>query len=269
MTRVAVPQVGQAAVLGLSDPKKGGQLARGVVSSCASLAVPPIHTSLAEPRLSGRVVIVEDQRLVADLFAAHCEKLGLQVVALAKTLQEAYAAVRRLEPDLLMTDFSLPDGDGLQGAVKLMGEFRTMRVIGLSSHRDPWTMLQVQRSGIHGFVDKNDQRPDVLTEAIVAVMHGRTFYTQVVGQSSAVLRHDRSAFVHVLSDYELRVLALIGEAKDDVEIGNLLGISASTAQSRRRDIMRKLDIHSTPKLIHYALAQGIVRTDHLSSPGST
>lgn len=219
-----------------------------------------------ELRLSGRVAIVEDQRLVAELFAHHCGDLGLEVVAQCATLADALPAVRKLRPDLLLVDFSLPDGDGLQAAIQLMGEFRTMRVIGLSSHRDSWTMLQVQRSGIHGFVDKNDQRPSVLTEAINAVMFGRTFYTQVVGQSSSVLRHDRTAFVHVLSDYELRILALIGEAKDDVEIGNALGISASTAQSRRRDIMRKLNIHTTPKLIHYALAQGIVRTDHLTTP---
>lgn len=217
-------------------------------------------------RLAGRVAIVEDQRLVAELFAHHCESLGLEVTAQCATLAEAMPAVRMVRPDLLLMDFSLPDGDGLQAATQLMGEFRTMRVIGVSSHRDPWTMLQVQRSGIHGFVDKNEQRPNVLTEAIEAVMFGRTFYTEVVGQASSVLRHDRNAFVHVLSDYELRVLALIGEAKDDTEIGHALGISASTAQSRRRDIMHKLNIHSTPKLIHYALAQGIVRTDHLDGP---
>lgn len=213
------------------------------------------------------MVVVEDQRLVAELFAAHCRSLGLTVVAQCGTLAEALPAVRKHRPDLLLMDFSLPDGDGLQTASELMAEFATMRVIGVSSHRDPWTMLQVQRSGLHGFVDKNEQRPEVLGEAIEAVLFGRTFYTSIVNQSSSVLRHDRNAFVHVLSDYELRILSLIGEAKDDVEIASILGISASTAQSRRRDIMRKLDIHATPKLIHFALSQGIVRADHLNPPG--
>jgi DNA-binding NarL/FixJ family response regulator len=220
----------------------------------------------AEKRLSGRVVIVEDQRLVAELFAAHCRKLGLEVIAQCGTLAEALPTVRQHRPDLVLMDFSLPDGDGLQVAAQLMGEIATLRVIGVSSHRDPWTMLQVQRSGLHGFVDKNEQRPEILAEAIEAVLFGRTFYTSIVGQSSSVIRHDRNAFVHVLSDYELRILALIGEAKDDIEIAAILGISSSTAQSRRRDIMRKLDIHSTPKLIHYALSQGIVRTDHITTP---
>jgi DNA-binding NarL/FixJ family response regulator len=214
------------------------------------------------------VIIVEDQRLVSELFSAHCRDLNLTVLAMCGTLAEGTAAVRREKPDLLLMDFSLPDGDGLQTAIQLMAEIPTLRVIGVSSHRDPWTMLQVQRSGLHGFVDKNEQRPEVLTEAIEAVLFGRTYYTSIVSEASAVLRRDRNAFVHVLSDYERRILSLIGEAKDDVEIGAVLGISPATVQSRRRDIMKKLDIHATPKLIHYALTHGLVRTDHLPGRAS-
>lgn len=215
------------------------------------------------PKLSGRVVIVEDQLLVAELFGAHCRQMGLEVVATCALLEEGVATIRRIKPDLVLMDFSLPDGNGLSAAVQLMGEIPTLRVIGISSHRDPWTMLQVQRSGLHAFVDKNEQRPEILSLAIEAVLFGRTFYTEVVGRASAELRRDPHAFNRVLSDYEMRVLALIGEAKDDHEIAAVLGISPSTAQSRRRDIMKKLDIHSTPKLIHFALAQGLVRADQI------
>ncbi|MBA4138296.1 MAG: hypothetical protein C0518_13370 [Opitutus sp.] len=214
-------------------------------------------------RVSGKVMIVEDQLLVAELFAAHCRGMGLDVVAQCDRLETAASVLRKHKPDLVLLDFSMPDGNGLEAGVKWMEEMPQLRVIGVSSHRDPWTMLQVQRSGLHGFVDKNEQRPDVLSEAIEAVLFGRTFYTSIVSDASRVLRHDRTAFVHVLSDYEMRVLALIGEAKDDNEIGAILGVSPSTVQSRRRDIMRKLNIHSTPKLIHYALAHGLVRTEHL------
>jgi DNA-binding CsgD family transcriptional regulator len=70
----------------------------------------------------------------------------------------------------------------------------------------------------------------------------------------------------VLSDYEVRVLSMIGESKSDEEIGSILGISPATVQSRRRDIMRKLDVHSTPKLIHYAIVNGLTRPEQLN-PG--
>ena len=211
----------------------------------------------------GRVVIVEDQRLVAEFFTLHCRELGLQVLQHCGTCQEGLAAIRKHEPDLVLMDISLPDGDGLEMAKTVLDELPRIKILAISSHRDPWTMLQVQRIGLHGFVDKNDQRPDVLSEAIHSVLGGRVYYTPIVNESSASIRRDPKAFIRVLSDYETRILAMIGESKTDEEIAAVLSISPATVQSRRRDIMRKLDIHTTPKLIHYAIVNGLTRADQL------
>ncbi len=211
----------------------------------------------------GRVVIVEDQRLVAEFLQFHCRDLRLEVVQHAGGFREGLAAIRQHQPDLVLLDISLPDGDGLDLARIVIDELPRIKILAISSHHDPWTMLQVQRIGIHGFVDKNDQRPEVLSEAIFAVLGGRVYYTQIVNQSSAAIRRDPKSFVRVLSDYETRILSMIGESKSDEEIANALSISPATVQSRRRDIMRKLDIHSTPKLIHYAIVNGLTRAEQL------
>jgi len=211
-----------------------------------------------------RVIIMEDQRLVAEFFTLHCRALGIQVIAACSSVQEGLARIRAEEPDLVLMDFSLSDGSGLEAAKTLLEEMPDLRIIGISSHRDPWTMLQVQRMGLHGFVDKHEQRTEVLTEAIRAVMAGRIFYTPVVNEATASLRRDPNAFIRVLSDYELRILSLIGESKSDEEIARLLGVSPATMQSRRRDIMKKLDIHTTPKLIHFAIVNGLTRPEQLN-----
>ncbi len=211
----------------------------------------------------GRVVIVEDQRLVAEFLQFHCRDLRLQVLRHCAGYIDGLAAIRELLPDLVLLDISLPDGDGLELARELIEELPRIKVLIISSHHDPWTMIQVQRIGIHGFVDKNDQRPEVLTEAIHAVLGGRVYYTPVVNQSSATIRRDPKSFIRVLSDYETRILSMIGESKSDEEIATVLNISPATVQSRRRDIMRKLDIHSTPKLIHYAIVNGLTRAEQL------
>ena len=213
-----------------------------------------------------RVAIVEDQRLVAEFFSLHCRDLGLEVLSACGTCREGLAAVHEHQPDLLLLDISLPDGDGLQLAKMLLEEFPQLKVLAISAHRDPWSMLQVQRLGLHGFVDKNEQCPEVLTVAIRAVLAGRIYYTPIVNKSSASIRRDPKAFNRVLSDYETRILSMIGESKNDSEIGVVLGISPSTVQSRRRDIMGKLDIHATPKLIHFAIVNGLTRVDQLGFP---
>jgi DNA-binding NarL/FixJ family response regulator len=216
-----------------------------------------------------RVVVIEDQRLVAEFFTYHCRDLGLNVLQQCGTSREGLAAIRLHRPDLVLMDISLPDGDGLELAQTVLDELPEVKILTVSSHRDPWTMLQVQRIGLHGFVDKNDQRPEVLTEAIRAVLGGRVYYAPAVNESSAAIRRDPKAFVRVLSDYETRVLALIGESKTDEEIAVALNISATTVQSRRRDIMRKIDVHTTPKLIHYAIVNGLTRAEHLGRRSQT
>ncbi len=211
----------------------------------------------------GRVIIVEDQRLVSEFLQFHCRDLRLQVVHQSVGFQDGLAAIRLHKPDMVLLDISLPDGDGLELAKIVIEELPRVKILAISSHHDPWTMLQVQRIGIHGFVDKNDQRPEVLSEAMLAVLGGRVYYTPVVNQSSATIRRDPKSFIRVLSDYETRILSMIGESKTDEEIAVVLNISPATVQSRRRDIMRKLDIHSTPKLIHYAIVNGLTRAEQL------
>jgi len=211
-------------------------------------------------------VVIEDQRLVAEFFVMHCRSIGLLVEAPCPTLREGLAAVRRNPPALVLLDFSLPDGNGLDAAKTILTEFPEIRIIGVSSHRDPWTMLQVQRLGLHGFVDKHEQRPQILTDAIRAVLSGRVYYVPLVNEATANLRRDPKAFIRVLSDYEVRILSMIGESKSDDEIATILGISPATMQSRRRDIMRKLDIHTTPKLIHFAIVNGLTRPEQLTRP---
>jgi DNA-binding NarL/FixJ family response regulator len=210
-----------------------------------------------------RVVIIEDQRLVAEFLTLHCATLDLRVVQHCVTCREGRAAIRAHQPDLVLLDISLPDGDGLTLAKAVLHELPRVRILAVSSHRDPWTMLQVQRIGLHGFVDKNEQNPAVLSQAILAVLAGQVHYAPIVNESSAKIRRDPKAFIRVLSDYQTQILTMIGAAKTDQEIATALGVSATTVQSRRRDIMRNLGIHSTPKLIHYALVNGLTRAEQL------
>ncbi len=219
------------------------------------------------PSLTGlRAVIIEDHRLFADFLSACFKEWGIQVLLHTPSGIDGLKAVRAQRPNLLMLDFSLPDIDGLEVARQVLEECPETKVIGISSHRDAWTMLQVQKLGLHGFVDKLDQSREVLRNAVTSVVGGNVFYTRAVSESSARLRQDPRAFNRVLSDYEVRILSLIGQAKTDEEIAVELGISPATMQSRRRDIMKKLDIHTTPKLIHYAITNGLTRPDQLSGP---
>ena len=207
-----------------------------------------------------KVAIVEDYSLTADLLATVCRReLNFEVVINETHGRPALRQILDLKPELILLDVSLPDMDGLTVAQTVLRELPATKILVLSALRDPVTLHSVRQLGVHGFVDKRLQTVAMLKNAIELVSRGHFFFAPVVNESAATQRSDPRAFNRILSDYEQHILSLIGESKSDEEIATLVGISATTAQSRRRDIMRKLDLHSTPKLIRYAIEQGFTR----------
>lgn len=209
-----------------------------------------------------KIAIVEDHALIAELLANLCRREFKFEVVLAETHgKRALPAIRRLEPDIVLLDLMLPDMDGLKLAEAVLKDLPRTRVLALSSLRDPATLNRVHELGLHGFVDKREQNVRVLRQAIDLVSRGHGFFSPVYGEVIGRLRRDPKAFNRMLSNYEQNVLGLIGESKSDEEIARILRVKPLTAQARRRDIMRKLGIHNTPKLIQFALENGFSRVD--------
>lgn len=214
-----------------------------------------------------KIAIIEDHSLIADLLTTLCRRDLKYDVVLTETLgRKGLQGVRKLKPDLVLLDLSLPDIDGIEVAQAILKELPKTKILVLSSLRDPVTLKRVRDSGVHGFVDKREQNVTLLKEAISLVGKGHEFFSPIINEVVGPLRQDPKAYYRVLSDYEQGVLALIGESKSDEEIAKALSIHVTTAQSRRRDIMSKLGIHTTPKLIHYAIENGFTRSEHFQKP---
>lgn len=171
----------------------------------------------------------------------------------------ALAACLAAPPDLLLLDLVLPDGDALDIMPEIFAFAPGVRVIALSSHIDEFTLHRALSSRVHGILDKNEQPVRILREAIAAVLDGRQYLSAFVQRLRASVRADPAAFDKILSDREQEVLRLIGEGLTNGQIAARLHISTSTAKNHRLNIMAKLDMHSTPQLIRYAIEKGFTR----------
>ena len=215
------------------------------------------HRWVFVSKKSLEIVIVEDQKLFQQLLT-HVVTLefGYKVVGLADDGLTALRQCRIHKPGLVLLDICIPQTSGLVVAEILRAEFPQMKILAVSSENDPVTVHRIFKIGIHGYLDKSTQTMETLTEAIGKVSVGGTYFSQSILRIRDQLMNEPMAFQKILSPREQEILALIGGCYSDQEIGNLVGLSPSTVQTHRKNIMGKVGVHSTPELIRYALDKG-------------
>lgn len=201
-----------------------------------------------------RVGIVEDQRIVLELLAALlAREPDIVVVGQATTGSKGLELVQRTRPDVLLLDVSLPDMDGIAVTQLARERHPELKVIALSVHDEPAFVQGMLQAGAQGYVHKSATVGN-LREAIRAVARGERYLSPVIGIGPAA-RIGGSA--GALGRRELQVLALLAEGKRSAEIARRLGISQATVDVHRRNIMRKLDLHTVAELTRFALRHGL------------
>lgn len=207
-----------------------------------------------------KTLIVEDQVLFRDLLvrvsrltAKEKDIVGVSTAAAAED------AVSRDSFDLMILDIELPDRDGIELADWVAQRPGSPRILGISGYLDEYMVHRIMHSALDGFVDKAAASADILQEAINEVVGGKCYFTGAVRAIQLALRRDPRAFPKLLSEHECAILCLIGRAASNEEIAAKTNISLQTVLWHRKQIMRKLGIHSTPELMLYAAQKGFAR----------
>ena len=207
-----------------------------------------------------RVVLVEDHIMFRDLMRKVCVKeLGWTVVGEADTGRKAKKIIADTRPELVLLDIHLLDGDGFEVAEYSLHRWPKIKILILSSHCNDYTLLRVEQSGAHGFVDKNTQTIATLIKACRALERDEVFYSAAYHEAKRARAENSQAVNKILSERERTILALIGEFYSNEEIAQQLGLAPSTVQTHRNNIMDRLSITSAPKLIQYANQHGFAR----------
>jgi DNA-binding NarL/FixJ family response regulator len=134
-----------------------------------------------------------------------------------------------------------------------------LRILVLSSHCDDYTLFRVEKSGVHGFIDKTSNTVETLRSALKELAAGRVYFSASFQQAKVARRADPRSFTKVLSEWERAILSLVGQGLNDDEIGKRLKLSPRTVQTHRSNLLRKLGIKGTPKLIAFAIEHGFTQ----------
>lgn len=205
-----------------------------------------------------RVAIVEDMQCFAQMLQEICLRYwDLAVITVSYDGASALGSIAQSQPDIVLLDLCLPDMDGISLAQKLNQAVPATRIIIVSGTCGDFQLHRLREVKIHGYLDKFTDVLKNLKAAVTLVYQGGYYFSPCYREAQRRLRQSRHAFFKLLSARQLAVLRLIAQALTDDEIADRLQLASTTVQTHRREIMHKLDIHSTPKLMHYAMELGI------------
>ncbi len=205
------------------------------------------------------VLVVEDQKMFREFLTDWLVKAGFEVIGAAASLAEAHRLSRGRNPDLVLLDLDLPDGEGLEYVDRQVARRPTTRILVLTAHVENYPVVRLKRSGVMGALDKAETSGEELERAVNVISQWRTYYSDRVEKSFRDLVRESTAFYKTLSPREEQLLKLFGRGLSNERIARELGLAVATVQGHRRNVMGKLGVRSTPELIIWAIQNGFVR----------
>lgn len=208
-----------------------------------------------------RVVLADDHLLIlAALRALLDRQPDIEVVGEAANGAELLEVAAAQVPDVVVMDIAMPVMNGVDVARRLAVAHPGVRILVLSAHADKRYVLGMLGAGAKGYLVKA-AAGDELPRAIRAVAAGDMYLSREV--SDAVTEGLRQSVGparksgRILGPRELQVLTLLAGGKTSRAIAADLHISPATVEVHRRNIMRKLDLHSVAELTRYAIREGL------------
>src|SRR5215208_3328387 len=200
--------------------------------------------------MSARVLIADDHPLTRSALTALLAGNGFDVVGEAQDGGEAVAEARRLQPDLVLLDLSMPNVDGLQALPRLREAAPSCEVVVLTASGTEQNLLAAIRGGAAGYLLKTEP-PDRLIGFLHGVARGEAALSGAIARRllDEVREGGRhtgvpDSFAEVLSAREVEVLLLLDEHLSTEEIAARLFISEHTVRSHVKSLLRKLNVSS-------------------------
>jgi DNA-binding NarL/FixJ family response regulator len=206
--------------------------------------------------MSLRILLADDHRMFRDALRTLLEKVpGYEVVAEIGDGSEVLRVARETAPQLVCMDIGMPGMNGIEATRTLKAEFPQLKVIALSTYTEHRFVNDMLAAGASAYVSKAEAS-DELLRAINAVQRDGLYLSPSV--AGAIAAGGPASSTPNLGNREREVLRWVASGLTSVEIAEKLFIAPSTAEAHRRNIMRKLDLHSVADLTRYAMRIGLV-----------
>ena len=205
------------------------------------------------------VAVVDDHSMVAEglslIISAQSDML---FVGIASTVAEALVLVEREHPQVVLMDYHLPDGDGVDAVRQILVRWPETNVVMLTGGGPKDLLARSIEVGCVGLLAKNRPGKDIIAAVRSASRGEPVLRTDELASLLGRVRNAPKQPAQWLSTRELEVLQLLAEGSSTEEIARGLFISVHTVRNHVKNILFKLDAHSKLEAVAMAVRDGIV-----------
>lgn len=208
-----------------------------------------------------RILLADDHRLMAEGLRSLLSS-EFEVVGVVENGRDLIEMTQRVCPDVIVTDISMPQLNGIDALIQLKKINPQVRVVFLTMHPEAAYARRALDAGAVGYVLKHSA-PAELIKAVHAALNGKIFVSPPVAakimQSTA--NHTpapTSDMADALTPRQREILQLLAEGRSAKEIGSALDVSARTVEFHKYQIMQRLNVRTNAELVHFAIKHGIV-----------
>ena len=208
-----------------------------------------------------RILVADDHDVVRRGVRSLLESRSVwEICGEATTGREAIEKAKRLKPDAILLDVTMPDCSGLDAIPEILKADPETKIVVLTMHDSGQIASRALAVGAKAVVLKSDAARDLIL-ALEAIAKGKPFLSPNVTRilvNEIRDRPDGASSISALTKREIEVLKLVAEGQSNKEVAGALGISPRTVDAHRARIMDKLNLRSLSELVHFAIRNNLV-----------
>ena len=211
-----------------------------------------------------RIVLADDHTVMRNGLRLLLERQpNLQVVGEAADGRQAVALSESANPDVVIMDIGMPNLNGIEAARQIVTHNPRTAIAILSMHSDESYVIRALKAGARAYLLKDSAEADLLA-AVRALSEGKSFFSPAISRilvedyMRQLERQGAEDTYELLTNREREILQLLAEGRTNKEVAAMLNLSLYTVETHRTHILQKLNLHSVPELILYAVRKGII-----------
>jgi DNA-binding NarL/FixJ family response regulator len=206
-----------------------------------------------------RVLVVDDHDVLASSLAMVLNaEADIVAVGVANTLDRARMMVRTVQPDVMLLDHRMPDGDGVSAIPGLRALRPTMGIVVLTASAADHVLMAAIEAGASGFLSKT-RSIDEVTAAVRAAAAGESVISpEMLARLLPRFQRAGANGGAELTDREREVLSLVAEGLSNAAIAERLVVSVHTVRNHIASMSAKLGAHSKLEALSIAVRQGLL-----------